>query len=135
MKIGFTAGAFDLLHAGHVLMLEDCASKCDKLIVGLHVDPSAERDYKNKPIQSLVERYLQLKAVRFISEIIPYETEKDLLEILTALDIDFRFLGKDWVDKDFTGKNLDGINYKIIYNSRDHRYSSSGLRKKIKESK
>lgn len=135
MKVGFTAGAFDLLHAGHVLMLEYCASKCDKLIVGLHVDPSAERHYKNKPIQSLVERYLQLKAVRFIAEIIPYETEQDLLEMLTALDIDFRFLGQDWADKDFTGKNLDGINHKIIYNSRDHGYSSSGLRNKIKESK
>lgn len=134
MTIGFTAGAFDLLHAGHVLMLEECASKCDKLIVGLHVNPSTEREDKNKPIQSIVERYIQLKAVRFISEIIPYETEQDLLQLLSVLDINFRFLGKDWLNKDFTGKDLGGINHKLIYNSRNHEYSSSSLRDRIKKS-
>tara|TARA_Y100001973_G_scaffold36049_1_gene54264 strand:+ start:258 stop:677 length:420 start_codon:yes stop_codon:yes gene_type:complete len=133
-KIGFTCGAFDLLHAGHILMLEECASKCDFLKVGLHVDPSKERSYKNNPVQSLVERYIQLNATKFVNEIIPYETEGDLLEILTSIDIDVRFIGADWKDKDFTGKELNKKKHNIIYNTRDHSFSSSNLRKRIYES-
>jgi glycerol-3-phosphate cytidylyltransferase len=135
MKVGFTAGAFDLLHAGHVLMLEECASKCDHLIVGLHTNPHIERPDKNPPVQSVVERYIQLKAVKFVSEIIPYETEKDLVDLLLSLSIDVRFLGSDWRGKDFTGKRLGGTKHKIIYNNRDHCYSSSDLRKRIKNIK
>ena len=133
-KIGFTCGAFDLLHAGHILMLEECASKCDFLITGLHVNPSKERSHKNSPVQSLVERYLQLKATKFVNEIIPYETEGDLLEILLSIDIDVRFIGADWKGKNFTGNELDGKRHSIIYNTRDHCFSSSNLRKKIYES-
>jgi len=133
--IGFTAGTFDFLHAGHVLMLEDCASKCNHLIVGLHTNPHLERPHKNPPVQSLVERYIQLKAVKFVSEIIPYETEKDLADLLNILSFDIRFIGRDWEGKNFTGKRLGGTKHKIIYNNRDHSYSSSELRERIKNTK
>jgi glycerol-3-phosphate cytidylyltransferase len=136
MKIGFTAGAFDLLHAGHVIMLEECSSFCDKLIIGLHVDPSVERDSKNPPVQSMVERYIQLKAIKFVDEIIPYQTEKDLADLLKAIKIDIRFVGSDWKGKNFTAKSLSTNEgkHKIIYNARDHSYSSSELRLRIKKS-
>ena len=104
-KIGFTCGAFDLLHAGHVIMLEECASQCDELVVGLQVNPQVDRKYKNSPIQSLVERFIQLNATKFVDKVIPYETEEDLLEILTSIPIDYRFIGSDWKGKEFTGKN------------------------------
>ena len=132
-KIGFTCGAFDLLHAGHVIMLEECASQCDELVVGLQVNPQVDRKYKNSPIQSLVERFIQLNATKFVDKVIPYETEEDLLEILTSIPIDYRFIGSDWKGKEFTGKNLSGKKYTVIYNSRDHSFSSSNLRKKINE--
>jgi glycerol-3-phosphate cytidylyltransferase len=135
IKTGFTCGSFDLLHAGHVVMLEECASVCDKLIVGLQVDPSIERSNKNKPIQSLVERYIQLKAVKFVDKIIPYQYESELEQILKAVNIDVRIIGSDWEGKDFTGKNLIGETHKIVYNKRQHSFSSSELRKRIKESK
>ena len=135
IKTGFTCGSFDLLHAGHVVMLEECASVCDKLIVGLQVDPSIERSNKNKPIQSLVERYIQLKAVKFVDKIIPYQYESELEQILKAVNIDVRIIGSDWEGKDFTGKNLIGETHKIVYNKRRHSFSSSELRKRIKESK
>ena len=131
MSRGFACGSFDLLHAGHVVMLEECASHCDTLIVGLHADPSTERSDKNKPIQSLVERYIQLKAVKFVDEIIPYQYEKELIEILTTMNIDIRFIGSDWRGKDFTGRELVGSKHKIIYNKRQHGFSSSGLRGRI----
>jgi glycerol-3-phosphate cytidylyltransferase len=132
-NIGFTASAFDLLHGGHVLMLQESKSVCDYLIVGLQVDPSKERDSKNKPSQSLIERQIQLKATKYVDEVIVYETEKDLLEILKAIPIDVRFVGEDYIGKDFTGKQycLDN-NIKIYYNRRRHDYSSSGLVNKIK---
>ena len=135
MKKGFTCGSFDLLHAGHVAMLEECSSLCDYLIVGLQTDPSIERTEKNRPVQSLVERYIQLKAIKFVDEIIPYEFESDLLEILQCLPLDIRFIGSDWKGLNFTGKNIAEPNHKIVYNSRNHSYSSSNLRKRIKESK
>lgn len=132
-KIGFTAGAFDLLHAGHVLMLEEAAQQCDYLIVGLHTDPTIDRpDTKNKPIQSVFERYVQLKALSIVDEIVPYETEQDLQTLLSSMKIDVRIIGEDYVDKDFTGKYLD---IPVYYNSRKHSLSTSELRKRIKDAK
>ena len=128
MKTGFTASTFDLLHAGHIVMLQEAKTICDHLIVGLHVDPSTEREYKNTPIQTLVERYAQLAAVEYVDEIIPYETENDLLDILKMYPIDVRIIGEEYRDKDFTGKNLD---MEIHYNKRRHDYSSSLLRERV----
>jgi glycerol-3-phosphate cytidylyltransferase len=132
-KIGFTASAFDFLHGGHVLMLQEAKTICNYLIVGLQVDPSRDRDTKNKPSQSLVERQIQLKATKYVDEIIVYETEQDLLEILKAIPIDVRIIGEDYVGKDFTGKQycLDN-DIDIYYNRRRHDYSSSGLVNKVK---
>ena len=133
MKIGITFSAFDLLHAGHVKMLDECKRNCDYLIVGLQTDPTFDRPNKNKPVQSIVERYIQLKACRFIDEIIPYSTELELMEILQSFAIDIRFIGEDYLEKDFTGKQfcLDN-NILLFFNSRKHSFSSSGLRNKIK---
>jgi len=128
MKRGFTAGAFDLLHAGHVLMLEEAKTKCDYLIVGLQVDPSMDRPEKNKPVQSVFERYFQLKACRYVDEIIPYDTEKDIYNLLCAIKPDIRIIGEDYRDKSFTGRDLP---IEIYYNSRKHPYSSSELRKRL----
>jgi len=125
---GFTASTFDLLHAGHIAMLAEAKTVCNYLFVGLHVDPHAERDNKNQPIQTLVERYTQLKAVSFVDEIIPYQTEQDLLDILKMYDIQVRIIGEEYIDKDFTGKNLD---MQIHYNKRRHDFSSSLLRERI----
>jgi glycerol-3-phosphate cytidylyltransferase len=133
MEIGFTAGAFDLLHAGHVLMLQEAADACDYLIVGLHTDPTIDRpDAKNKPIQSVFERYVQLKALSVVDEIIPYDTEEDLLTLLSTHKIDIRIIGEDYVDKDFTGKELP---IPVYYNRRKHSLSTSELRKRIKDAK
>jgi len=132
--IGFTASSFDLLHAGHILMLKDSKSKCDYLIVALQSDPTLDRPEKNFPIQTLEERLIQLQAVKYIDEIILYDTEKDLMNILESTKIDIRFLGDDYIGKDFTGRDYcidSGI--KIMYNSRSHGYSSTELRKRIKE--
>jgi len=130
MKTGFTCGAFDLLHAGHILMLEEAKSFCDYLIVGLHSDPTLDRSEKNKPTQSLSERMIQLMAVKYIDLILIYETEKDLIELLTAIKPDVRIIGADYIDKNFTGDDL-GIETK--FNSRNHSFSSSELRKRIQE--
>lgn len=134
MKIGITYSTFDLFHAGHVKMLEEAKRHCDYLIVGLQTDPTIDRSNKNKPIQSLVERYIQVKACKFIDEIVPYSTEVELLEILQSFKIDIRIVGEDYIDKDFTGKQfcIDN-NIAIYYNSRKHDFSSSSLRRKIKE--
>ena len=131
-KIGFTCGAMDLLHAGHILMLKDCRSQCDHLIVGLHTNPQLDRPDKNKPIQSLIERYIQLEGCSYVDQIIPYETEADLVELLTAIPIDIRFVGDDWRDKPFTGHEITKI--QVSYNTREHDYSSSGLRRRIADS-
>ena len=106
MKVGFTASTFDLLHAGHVQMLREAKEQCDYLICGLQVDPSVDRANKNAPIQTIVERYTQLKAVGYVDEIIPYGTEQDLEDILTMYNIDVRILGEEYRDKDFTGKDI-----------------------------
>ena len=131
IKKGFTCGAMDVFHAGHVLMLKECKKHCDYLVVGLHTNPRLDRPEKNKPVQSLVERYIQLSGSKYVDEIFPYETENDLLEILKTLDYDVRFVGADWKDKAFTGHDIPGHIDKVVYNQRDHDYSSSGLRKRI----
>ena len=132
MKVGFTCSTFDLLHAGHIQMLREAKEQCDYLIVGLQTDPTIDRPEKNKPIQTLVERYTQLKAVGYVDEIIPYQTEQDLEDILSMYHIDIRVLGVEYKDKDFTGKSIcqkRGID--LYFNKRDHRFSSSDLRKRV----
>ena len=131
-KVGFTASAFDLLHAGHIAMLREAKSKCDYLICGLQVDPSLERVSKNQPIQSVVERFMQLSAVKYVDEIVPYVTENDLSDILKSYRVDIRILGEEYKDTDFTGRELcDTLGIDLYFNSRNHEFSSSGLRKKI----
>lgn len=133
-RVGITFSSFDLLHAGHIKMLEEAKSICDYLIVGLQTDPTIDRPTKNKPAQSVVERYIQLKACKMIDEIVPYTTETDLEDILKAFAIDVRIIGDDYRDKDFTGKQYcEEKGIEIYYNSRDHRFSSSGLKKIIFE--
>ena len=136
MKTGITFSTFDLFHAGHVKMLEEAKTKCDYLIVGLQLDPSIDRPEKNKPTQSIIERYVQLKACKFIDEIIPYITEEDLMDVLSSFKIDIRIIGEEYKEKDFTGKEYckkKGI--EIYYNKREHRFSSSALRKQVASSK
>ena len=129
---GFTCGTFDLLHAGHVLMLEEAKQYCDHLIVGLQVDPTIDRPQKNSPIQSIFERQVQLKGCRFVDSIVTYNTEADLLDILQALTIDVRFVGEEYSNKDFTGKEYClKNNIAIVYKQRKHRFSSSELRNRI----
>ena len=132
-KIGITCSTFDLLHAGHVVMLEEAKRHCDYLIAALQVDPTQDRKEKNKPIQSVVERQIQLAAVRFVDEIVVYNTEKELDDIFLTLPINVRIIGEEYKDKDFTAKK---ICYKrkieIIYNKRDHSFSSTDLRKRTK---
>jgi len=134
MKVGFTASTFDLLHAGHVSMLREAKAQCDYLICGLQMDPSIDRPNKNSPIQTIVERYTQLNAVKYVDEIVPYATEKDLEDILEMYHIDIRILGEEYRDKDFTGKDIcrrRGI--QLYFNKRDHRFSSSDLRNRVAE--
>lgn len=130
--VGFTASTFDLLHAGHIAMLREAREHCDYLICGLQVDPSLDRPEKNSPVQTVVERYAQLQAVRYVDEIIVYSTEQDLVDILEMYDINVRVLGEEYKDKDFTGKDVcrkRGI--QLYFNKRDHRFSSSGLRQRV----
>lgn len=135
MKKGFTCGAFDLLHAGHILLLEECKTVCDHLIVGLQVDPSVDRPTKNKPVETLEERKIRLGGCKYVDEIIVYKTEKDLEGLLNTLDIAVRIVGADNLGKNFTGKDLcEKRGIKIHYAKRDHPYSSSSLRERIKSS-
>ena len=130
--VGFTASTFDLLHAGHIAMLREAKSICDYLICGLQVDPSMDRPEKNAPVQTLVERWTQLQAVKYVDEIIPYQTEKDLEDILELFHMDYKIMGQEYKDKDFTGKEIcrrRGI--QLYFNKRDHRFSSSGLRQRV----
>ena len=132
MIVGFTASAFDLLHAGHVQMLREAKDQCDYLICGLQTDPSFDRKEKNKPIQTVVERYTQLKALSYVDEIIPYNTEEDLKDLLTLYAIDVRILGVEYKTQEFTGKDIcqkRGID--LYFNKRDHRFSTSDLRKRV----
>ena len=130
MIIGFTCSAFDLLHAGHISMLRECKENCDYLIVGLHIDPSFERKSKNKPIQSIYERYLQLERCKYIDKIIPYQTEKDLLDIMKMENISLRFIGEEYKGKNYTG--WEEFPNRTVYNKRRHNFSSSELRNRIK---
>ncbi|WP_396150026.1 adenylyltransferase/cytidyltransferase family protein [Flavobacterium sp.] len=132
MKVGITFSAFDLLHAGHVKMLEEAKRKCEYLICGLQTDPTIDRPEKNKPVQTVVERYIQLKACKHVDEIVPYATEQDLEDILRAFKIDVRIVGEEYKDKTFTGRAFceeNGI--ELYFNKRNHRFSSSGLRKEV----
>ena len=133
MKTGITFSAFDLLHAGHIKMLEECKRNCNYLIVGLQTDPTIDRPKKNKPIQSIVERYIQLKACVFVDEIVPYSSEVELIEILQSFKLDIRFIGEDYIDKEFTGKQFCIDNkIELFFNSRKHNFSSTNLRLKIR---
>ena len=134
MKIGITCSTFDLLHAGHILMLEEAKENCDYLIAALQLDPTLDRPEKNKPSQSILERYIQLKGCKFVDEIIPYSSEKDLEEIFATLKLDMRIIGADYIDKNFTAKDIcERRGIEIYYNRRDHAYSSSDLKKRIKD--
>ncbi len=134
MKIGITFSAFDLLHAGHIKMLEEAKRQCDYLICGLQTDPTIDRPDKNRPVQSVVERYIQLKGCRFVDEIIPYATEQDLEDVLRSFKIDVRILGDEYRDKNFTGRSYcEEKGIELYFNTRDHRFSSSGLRKEVAE--
>ena len=128
---GFTCGAFDLLHAGHALMLKECKKYCDYLVVGLQKDPSVDRPDKNRPVQKYEERDIMIKSIRWVDEVVYYDTEADLYQLLATAAIDVRILGSDWKGKKFTGHDLP---MKIIFNSRDHEYSTSRLRKRVYES-
>tara|TARA_R110002074_G_scaffold104332_2_gene225282 strand:+ start:5006 stop:5434 length:429 start_codon:yes stop_codon:yes gene_type:complete len=130
--VGFTASTFDLLHAGHVAMLREAKDQCDYLICGLQIDPSVDRPEKNGPIQTIVERYSQLSAIKYVDEILVYATEQDLLDILTMYKIDVRILGVEYKDKEFTGRDLcDTLGMDLYFNSREHRFSTSDLRKRV----
>ncbi len=134
MKIGITFSAFDLLHAGHIKMLEDAKRQCDYLIAALQTDPTLDRPEKNRPTQTVVERYIQLKGCVHVDEIVPYATEQDLEDILRSFKIDVRIIGDEYKDKDFTGRSYcqeKGI--ALHFNTRDHRFSSSSLRKEVME--
>ena len=130
MKIGFTCSAFDLLHAGHILMLKEAKAQCDHLIVGLQTDPTIDRATKNKPIQSVLERFIQLSAVKYVDEIVVYETENDLLQILKAYNIDVRILGEEYENKPFTGL---GLQIETHFNKRTHSFSTTELRNRVIE--
>jgi glycerol-3-phosphate cytidylyltransferase len=131
-RIGFTCSAFDLFHSGHVAMLKEASNHCDYLIVGLQTDPTLDRPEKNSPIQSVFERYVQLEGCKYIDEIIPYATEQDLMDIFLTYKIDVRFIGEEYRTQEFTGKELClNKNIEIYYNSRQHSFSTSELRKRI----
>ena len=132
MRVGFTASTFDLLHAGHVQMLREAKEQCDYLICALQFDPSIDRPEKNAPVQTVVERYTQLKAVRYVDEIIPYGTEEDLEDILTMYNIDVRIIGEEYRNGKFTGRAICAKrDIELYFNKRDHRFSTSDLRKRV----
>ena len=132
MIIGITAGAFDLLHAGHVIFLEKCRNSCDKLVVCLQTDPSIERPHKNKPIQSVFERYQQLEAVKYVDQILPYETEDDFINIMLTRLWAKRFLDHNYKDTEYTGHDLMPEHH--IFIPRHHRYSTTELRERVARS-
>ena len=129
-KIGFTCSCFDLLHCGHCIMLEDCKTQCDILIIGLQTDPTLDRKDKNKPIQDYEERMIMIKSIKYVDEVIEYSTEAELYEILKLLNPDVRIIGTDWKGKKYTGHDLP---IKMYWHVRDHDWSTSGLRKRVYE--
>ena len=131
MKIGFTCSTFDLFHAGHIMMLKEAKAQCDYLIVGLQTDPTIDRpETKNKPIQTLFERFVQLQSCRYVDEIVPYSTEKELVDILLSYPIDVRIIGEEYKDAHFTGREFD---IEMYYNRRKHSFSTTSLRQRVKE--
>ncbi len=132
-KIGITFSTFDLLHAGHIAMLSEAKNHCDYLICGLQTDPTIDRhDSKSSPVQSIVERQIQLAATRYVDEIVIYQTEEDLRDLLLVLPIDARIIGVEYEDKEFSGKDIcEQRGIEVIYNVRDHSFSSSSLRKRV----
>lgn len=131
MKIGFTCSTFDLFHAGHIMMLKEAKTQCDYLIVGLQTDPTIDRpDTKNKPIQTLFERFVQLQSCKYVDEIVPYSTEKELMDILLSHQIDVRIIGEEYKDAHFTGRELD---IEMYYNRRKHSFSTTSLRQRVNE--
>jgi glycerol-3-phosphate cytidylyltransferase len=128
MKIGFTCSTFDLFHAGHVMMLREAKEQCDYLIVGLQTDPTIDRPEKNKPVQGVFERFVQLNACVHVDEIIPYATEKELRDMLQSFKIDVRILGEEYKDKEFTGYDLP---MEFYFNKRRHSFSTSELRQRV----
>ena len=132
-KIGITFSTFDMLHAGHIAMLSEARNHCDYLIAGLQTDPTIDRpDTKNRPVQSIVERQIQLAACRYVDEVVVYETEEDLCDLLLILPVDVRILGVEYQDKHFSGKNECYQRViELVFNSRDHSFSSSSLRKRV----
>lgn len=133
LKIGITFSTFDLFHAGHVAMLAEAKNHCDYLIAGLQTDPTIDRpDTKNRPVQSIVERQIQLAACRYVDEVVVYQTEQDLIDIILTLPIDVRILGVEYADKSFTG-DTECFNrgIQLVFNKRDHSFSSSSLRRRV----
>jgi glycerol-3-phosphate cytidylyltransferase len=133
MKTGFTCSTFDLFHAGHIMMLKEARTQCDYLIVGLQTDPTIDRPTeKNKPIQSVFERYEQLKACKYVDEVLVYATEKDLVDILLSYPIDVRILGNEYEHKNFTGRNeCVERGMQFYFNKRDHSFSTTELRQRV----
>ncbi len=132
MRVGITASTFDLLHAGHVVMLREAKTQCDYLICALQNDPSADRPEKNKPVQSIVERQAQLAAIKYVDEILVYNTEEELTDILAMYQIDVKIMGEEYRDKDFSGKDLcRQRDIELYFNKRDHRFSTSDLRSRV----
>ncbi len=133
LKIGITFSTFDLLHAGHIAMLSEAKNHCDYLIAGLQTDPTIDRPTtKNKPVQSIVERQIQLNSCRFVDEVVVYQTEQDLIDLLLILPIDVRVLGVEYIDRDFTGREqCIARDIELVFNGRDHSFSSSSLRKRV----
>ena len=130
MRVGFTCSCFDLFHAGHLMMLKEAKTQCDHLIIGLQTDPTIDRPEKNKPVQSVLERFIQVQACRYVDEIIPYATEKELMDILTSFPIDVRIIGEEYRDKQFTGYQLPMA---VYFNSRQHSFSTTELRQRLFE--
>lgn len=128
MIVGFTCGSFDLLHAGHALMLEEAKEHCDRLVVGLQSDPTLDRPEKNKPIQTLEERIVMLKSIRWVDDIVIYSTEAELVRLLSTLKPDVRIIGADWKGKQYTGFDLP---IRVVFNTRDRGYSTSSLRSRV----
>jgi len=134
MKVGFVCSAFDLLHAGHIMMLKEAKTQCDYLIVGLQTDPTLDRPEKNRPIQSVFERFVQLQACKYVDEIVVYATEKDLVDVILSYPINVRILGQEYEDKQFTGrKECAERGIDLYFNKRDHSFSTTELRRRIKE--
>jgi glycerol-3-phosphate cytidylyltransferase len=129
--VGITAGSFDITHAGHFLMFEECKGQCDYLIVCLQTNPNIDRKGKNIPVQSIHERYIQVRACKYVDEVIVYETEEELYNIFCSVHFNRRFIGEDWRDKEYTGHDIPLMEEKVFFNSRNHSFSTTNLRKRI----